>query len=211
MKLTNLVVFIFFSFLGWSQFSLESNFSSVHIGRNQNLTLNYQWNKLSLYSGVKYNFNKLDNFPVSTMIKKTAWATKNSENIGGVIGLKYDLVRLKNISFFSFFECQQSFTHTRHISVIYVGSSVPNPTSEYDLVYQNRVDIIGPWWIFENNIGLGYHVEISKGLYLTSKAGIGIVAFKNTDEKNIVIFSGGNWEFSEILSFGIGYKFNKSK
>lgn len=209
MRNSILVITIIWTLGATGQLQLESNFNSVHIGRNQSITVGYNWSRFSIYGGLKYNINKLDNFPESQMFKKTSWATTTGEHIGFNLGAKFEFLQLKNISFFVHYDLQQSFTHFRHISINYLGSIVPEPTSEYDLVYHKTLAFIGPIWIFENNLGIGYKVHIYKGLFLTNKFGGGIMFFKNTDPLNWIITGGGNWELSEMISFGIGWIFDK--
>ncbi|MBK9593308.1 MAG: hypothetical protein IPO32_18025 [Crocinitomicaceae bacterium] len=203
------LVFLFLtSSFGYAQLKLESNFSSVHIGRNQNLTVGYHFNKFFVYGGLKYNFNKRDNFPIATWFKKTSWATNVGEHFGGVIGMRYQFAKLEHISFFSFLEIQQSYTHVRHISEYILGSVVPEPTSDYDLIYQKQLYFVGPWWFIENNLGLGFSCNIWRGLSLNSKFGIGVLFYKNLD-KQYIVYGPNNWNFSEMLSFGLGWKFDQ--
>jgi hypothetical protein len=42
-------------------------------------------------------------------------------------------------------------------------------------------------------------------VYLSQKFGLGLMIFKNLEE-NTTIIGSGNWVFSEMLSFGIGYR-----
>lgn len=209
MKKYILGLIIILSSLCHSQFAIESNFSSVHIGRNQNLTLGYQFKKFFVYGGIKYNFNKRDNFPVGAWFKKTSWATTVGEHFGGVVGFRYHFTNLEHISLFSYLEIQQSYTHVRHLSEYILGSVVPEPTSDYDLVYQKQLYFVGPWWFIENNLGFGFSCEIWSGLSLNAKFGGGILFFKNLDKQYLVL-GPGNWELSEMLSFGLGWKFNES-
>lgn len=44
---------------------------------------------------------------------------------------------------------------------------------------------------------------------LNGKFGGGILLFKNKDKQNLVSCDAGKWVFTEMLSFGVGYKFGK--
>jgi len=208
MKTYILIIFTYLAIFSQAQLALESNFSSVHIGRNQNLTIGYSFKKISIYGGFKYNFNKLDNFPVGSWFKKTSWATNVGEHFGAVLGLRYQLATLEHISLFTYLEVQQSYTHVRHESEYILGSVVPEPTSDFNLIYQKQLYFVGPWWFVENNIGFGFSCDVWKGLYLNGKFGVGILFFKNMD-KQYLVYGPSNWELSEMLSFGLGWKFAK--
>jgi len=211
MKYT-LIFILFISNLTYSQFNVETNFNSVHIGRNQSLSVNYKINKLQIGLGVKYNFNKLVNFPQNVFYKKTFYAINNNEHWGTELNIKYQFLNKKDVFFIHFFfNSQYSKSHTRFESFYAVGQLVPNPTSEFDYIYVKHVDHIGPFLVLENNIGLSFDLFLNENIYLTHRLGGGIVFFKNLDKNTIIVGDGGNWELSEMLSFGIGYQFKKKK
>jgi len=206
-----LIFILFISNLTYSQFNLETNFNSVSTGRNQSLSLNYYFKKFQVGFGAKYNFNKLTNFPQNVFYKKTFYAINDSEHWGLEFNLKHEIFNLKNVlKSYIFFNSQYTKSHIRFETYYAVSELVPNPTSELDYLYVKHVDFIGPIIALENNIGLAFEIFIFDNVYLSQKFGIGLMLFKNLD-KNTILVGGGNWVFSEMLSFGIGYKFEKKK
>jgi len=190
-----------------SQFQIESNFNSVSTGRNQSLLLNYKKDKLQFGLGVKYNFNKLVNFPQNVFYKKTFYAITPTEHWGAEINFKYKILNLKNVFIAHlFFNSQFTKSHTRFESYYAIGQLVENPSSEFDYIYVRHINEIGPFLAFENNIGLAFEIFLTKNIFFSQKFGLGVLLFKNLD-KNTTIIGSGNWVFSEMLSFGLGYKF----
>ncbi len=197
--------------LSYSQFRIETNFNSVHIGRNQSLLISYKIKKLQIGLGVKYNFNKLVNFPQNNIYKKTFYAITDSEHWGMELNLKYQIFNKKDVFFIHLFlNSQYTKSHIRHEAYLAIGQLVPNPTSELDYVYIKHINYIGPIIALENNFGLAFDFYLSEKIYLTQKFGVGMVFFKNLD-KNTIIAGDGDWELSEMLSFGVGYQFNKKR
>lgn len=197
----------------FGQISLESNFNVVHTGRNQSLLAKYDWGKFSLLAGVKYNFNKEYSFPQgqATFFKKTFWAVNLKERMGIELGTQYVLFQRKNVTLSLFHHSQLTKSHIRHevyLAVFPYITFTPNPQSEYDYAYKLTKAYIGPVWALENNIGLSLSTFLTDNLYVKVKAGGGIMFFKNTDDKHIII-TDGNWEMSEVFSFGLGWKFKE--
>lgn len=206
-------IIIFFiwliSFPVFAQFSVESNFNAVHIGRNQNLLAKYQWKKISANFGVKYNFNKLNTFPQAEMFKNSFWAINFGEHWGIETGFQIKLLCKSNFDLFGFYQLQFSKSHIRHDWFGVIGSLVPEPQSEYDLIYMRRLGFIGPILGFENNLGLGINAYFTNSLYFTTKLGGGIFIHKNLDKNNLIL-GANNWDFSGMISMGLGWKFSNN-
>ena len=209
MKHYLIIISILLSNFSYSQFQIESNFNSVGTGRNQSLLVNYTVNRMQFGVGIKYNFNKLTNFPQNVFYKKTFYATTPLEHWGTEFNLKFRLFNRKNILVSHlFFNSQFTKSHTRFEGYFAIGQLVSNPTSESDYILVKHLDFIGPFLAFENNIGLAFEIFLTENIYLSQKFGLGLLLFKNLDENTTIVGDGGNWVFSEILSFGVGYKFN---
>ncbi|MCG8578190.1 MAG: hypothetical protein MI810_25145 [Flavobacteriales bacterium] len=193
-----------------AQWSIESNFNSVQIGRNQNILFQHSWDRLSINFGAKYNFNKLVSFPrpQHDIFKKAFWAESFDEHIGLETGLHFKILDREKFNLFGFYQCQLSRSHTRIEGYYPIGSLVPEPQSEYDLVYQRHLGFVGPILAMENNIGIGLDIHFTDRFYLTQKAGTGLVLFRNTDPNNIIVSDGGLWEFAQLLSVGAGWYFS---
>jgi len=202
-----LLVLFLSAYQGFAQFSIESNFNSVHIGRNQNLLVKYQWNRLSVNGGIKYNFNKENHFPQAQgdFYKKAFWAINPKEHWGAEIGLHFNFLQRENIAVFGFYQLQVTKSHTRHDFYYMLFPLTPDYQSEYDFAYHRVLDYIGPFWAFENNLGIGIDASLSANLYFTSKLGGGVLFHRNLD-KNTIIVGSGNWELSEMISMGLGWK-----
>lgn len=108
-----------------------------------------------------------------------------------------------------YYNAQFTKSHTRFESYYAIGQLVEEPTSEFDYIYEKHVNHIGPFLVLENNIGLAFEISIWDNLYLSQKFGGGILFYKNLDPNVTIVSDGGNWELSEMLSFGLGYRFNK--
>ncbi len=200
-------IVLFWSQLGITQIALESSFNSVHIGRNQSLMLNYHFNKFQVGLGLKYNFNKLVNFPEKVFYKKTFYAINDKEHFGLEWNFKYRIFNKEHVKIHAFYNGQFSKSHTRFVGYQAVGPPlVENPTSDLDYLLQKHITLFGPFLVVENNIGLAFDIFVTKNLYFAQKFGAGIVLFKNLDQNTNILV--GNWELSEMLSFGIGFKFN---
>ena len=200
------LLFINLCSAGFSQFSTESNFNVVATARNQSILINYNFNKLQLGCGLKYSFNKLVNFPQNVFYKRTFYAITPAEHWGGEFNLKYQFLTLKDIINFSgFYNAQYTKSHIRFEGHFAIGQLTENPTSELDYIYIKHIDHIGPVLALENNLGVAIDISLFNGVYLSQKFGLGLMIFKNLEE-NTTIIGSGNWVFSEMLSFGIGYR-----
>jgi hypothetical protein len=205
-------IFIFLFILSpitHGQFQIESNFNVVATARNQSVVLHYKFNKLQIGMGVKYSFNKGVNFPQNVFYKRTFYAINPREHWGGELAVKYPLFNLKDVVQISaFYNAQFTRSHIKFETYYAVGQLVENPTSEFDYIYVKHQDYIGPVLALENNIGLAFDINLHDRIYFSQKFGLGIMFYDNRD-KNTTVLGAGNWVFSEMLSFGVGYKFKK--
>lgn len=192
MKNIHFILLIFLGLSSNAQLSVESSFNSVHIGRNQNLLVKYQIGRVAVNWGVKYNFNKLSSFPHADIFKKSFWARTNWEHIGFETGLQIKILQLENFDLFGFYQLLLTKSHIR----LDFGS--------------NEVAFSGPWWAMENNLGLGLNVYCTKSLYFTQKLGLGMALYQTFSKPNPLIQNNA-WEFSEMLSFGLGWRFVKNR
>lgn len=210
--LTLLCLVVGYAPIALTQFSLETNFNVVHIGRNQSLAVNYTHKKMTVALGAKYHFNKLVRFPQGELIKKSVHAITPAEHWGAEFSIKYQIFD-RNNTFFAHLLYNGQFTrsHVRHENYFAILDSptVPIPSSEFDYSYSKYLNHLGPFSIIENHIGLAFDVFVTDQLYLSQRFGAGILFFKSSDDQNIIISDAGNWELTEMLSLGIGYKFKK--
>ena len=208
MKYTAVIILLILCISSQGQVSIQSSFSGTYIGRNQSLTIHYALNKFELYGGIKYNINKGLQSTDGSFLNKSAHAVTSGEHLGGVLGLNYSFLQLKNMNFFCFFESRESYMHVQHEfeSAVVVNSQ----NGGEELAFTKRIENIGPFWIIDNNIGVGYKVNVFDNLYLNSRIGTGILLYKSNDSNYSTLFNKLDWNFSYMLSFGVGYTFNKS-
>jgi hypothetical protein len=190
----------------FSQFSIESNFNRNGTANNQTLTVNYSVKNWTIGGGVKYLFNKKDNFPQSVFYKRTFWALNNTQHYGANLFALYKIWDLPRVNFDVFYDFQFTKSATRFETFFAIGQLVEEPQSEYDYIFIKHTDYIGPILGFENNIGLCFSFDITRNFYFSQKAGVGMLFYKELDP-NTTIIGAGNWVFTEMLSFGVGWKF----
>ena len=191
----NKFIFIIAVFLGSSanaQLSIESSFNSTHIGRNQNLLVKYQWGRISANAGAKYSFNNHNAFPNGFIYKKSFWASTGGEHAGFETGLQIKILRKENFDLFGFYQLQLTKSH---IAIEWDHSN-------------EKMTVMGPWWALENNFGLGLNIYFTKSLYLTQKLGLGMAFYRTYSQPNLLVVD-HNWEFCEMLSLGLGWRFVK--
>jgi hypothetical protein len=83
-------------------------------------------------------------------------------------------------------------------------------SSEGEVLYIERIEIFGPYTWVEQNIGIGYKVNLKGNWYLQQKIGFGTSFILGYEKKLLVkYFDWFSWEFGYLVSFGIGYRFNK--
>jgi hypothetical protein len=208
MKYISIILAFFCLNISIAQIGIESNFNSVHTGRNINVLAKYAKNKISFNLGLKYNFNKENTFPQADIYKKSFWATSLGEHFGVETGFQFVFFQKTNVELFGFYQLQITKSDIKHDWFQPIGSLVANPQSETDLIYARSINIFGPVWGIENNFGIGLNTFFSKNLYLSLKLGGGIL-FVDNNSKNTVILGGSNWELSEVISIGLGFKFAK--
>ena len=173
----------------FSQFSVESHFNRNATSNNQTLTLNYQLNKWKFGAGVKYLYKKRDNFPRGVYFKRTFWALNTIEHFGAEAYAMYNIWQLERAAFDVFYDFQ--FTK----SVV-----------RFDSAYELETTYFSPVYGFENNIGINFTFNLTEKLFLSQKAGAGILIY-NLNDPDANGVNGVDWVFSEMLSIGLGYRF----
>lgn len=203
-----LIVFISFNTL--SQSSVEINYNDVYIGRNLSLSWKKCISNFSISSEVTYHLNRFDKVPIGTFIYKSAHAENVGQKFGIQIGLEYMLVKNSHFKLGLFYNNQISFINQVHKMYYVYDTLVSNPKSEFDFSYTKSERTFGPFLTIDNTIGLTLKNSITDNLYLTTKGGVGILFWKNTDE-NVVIIGGKrpnqDYNFTSLFSIGIGYTF----
>ena len=89
---------------------------------------------------------------------------------------------------------------------------VATPQSEFDFLYVKSESSFGPVLTVDNVIGLALKNKLIDNFYLTSKAGLGFLLWRNTDDSLLLI--GGkkhnqSYNFTSFFSVGLGYTFKR--
>ncbi|MCF6352421.1 MAG: hypothetical protein L3J06_05375 [Cyclobacteriaceae bacterium] len=58
----------------------------------------------------------------------------------------------------------------------------------------------------ENYLGFGLNVRLSENVFMTPKAGVGMVNFQNIDPRQVGFKNNSTWDFGYMLSFGVMYR-----
>ena len=192
-----------------AQMSIESHFNNISTDNNQTLNFNYQLKHLEVFGGIKYHFNKLDNFPTSVFYYKTAWTTKFHERFGFNIGLERLIYQNDYFDLSFYYQGFYTKSMLRHKMYYAIGSLVPEPQSEEDIVYVKEDRIFGPFIGFENNIGIEFTFPLFEKLFFNLRIGGGYYKPINLS-KNVFIGGGNTGNLSRQFSFGLKYHFKNA-
>jgi len=207
-----LALFLAFSFL--SQSSIEFNFNEVYIGSNLGVNWKRYYPNLSFSTGLTYHINRIDQIPIGTFIKNSAFAENFGQRFGLQLGFEYYLYKNDFFKIGLFYSNQISLMNQLIKVYSAYDTLVSNPQSEFDFLYTKYERIYGPVFTSDNVIGITLKNNITKNIYLSTRGGLGILFWKNTD--NSLLLIGGNkinqsYNFTSFFSIGIGYTFNKKE
>jgi len=209
MKKIILIIFTLSPYFSMSQIGFESNFNVVATGRNQTLLLKYNLNKkLTFSGGIKYHFNKPNDFPNARIFKKNFYALNSKDRFGFEIGSTFQMWKSEYIKFNIFYMFQFTKSNLRNDWIYAVGSIIPDPQSVEDFVYIRIITDIKNVIAYENNFGINFNINITDNIYLNQKFGVGIIFYPENTNMTVSPKS-FTWELSETISFGLGYTFNK--
>ena len=203
-KIAIIIVFAGFLQNAMAQIRVSPVFNSIGSGRSINLLASGQVkNRHEFGGGLRININKhAHNDDQHNIFKKRMYATKPLHYFG-IEGFYHIhlLQKLQHIDFFSFYDIQLVYSTT--------GNRFES--------FQPIMDHYGPFTWIEQNIGIGFTVDIWKNFFLTQRLGGGVRFILGEDappseEKPywLVKFP-FEWEFGYVLSVGIGYRFNPKK
>ena len=210
-KIAVIIVFAGFMQSSIAQIRVYPVFNSVHSGRSINLLASGQVkNRHELGGGLRVNINKFaHNDDQYNILKKRMYATKPLHYFG-IEGFYHVhlLQKLQHIHFFAFYDIQVCYSTT--------GNRMPeyrvNPiTGECE--HSEPFKHFGPFTWIEQNIGIGFTVDIWKNFFITQRLGGGAHFILGKDKlpnesKNYFLFKEKfTYEFGYVLSVGIGYRF----
>jgi hypothetical protein len=191
-----------------TQVRVNPVFNSVHSGRSINLLASGQIkNRHEFGGGVRINIYKYaHNDDQNNLFKKRLYPSKSLHYFGleGFYQV-HILKNLKHIDLFAFYDIQVSY------------SSSGNRDLEYDDAGERPLRYYGPFTWLEQNIGIGFTVDIWKNIYLVQRLGVGtdfiLGKFRSVGEDTRNNHSSKKFmnEFGYLLSVGIGYRFEQKK
>ena len=203
---------IFLSFSSFSQSAIEFHYSEVYIGRNIDLSWKKTVANFSVSAGLTYHINRIDKIPTGTLIKKSAIAKNFKERFGVQVGFDYSVFTNSHLALGVFYNNQTSFISQLITMYSPYATLVATPQSEFDFLYVKSESSFGPVLTVDNVIGLALKNKLIDNFYLTSKAGLGFLLWRNTDDSLLLI--GGkkhnqSYNFTSFFSVGLGYTFKR--
>lgn len=195
------IVAIFAIQLGYTQVPVLVDFNSTGSGRSINMLASKQFhNRHELGGGICININKQTlNDDQFCVFRKRMYSIQPIEFFGveGFYQIHF-LKNLEHIDLFAFYDIQYRFSHCR--------SWFGDYTEEGKRIYI----LYGPFHWIEQNIGIGFSVDIWKNLFLIQRIGGGInliVGYGKPEYNAMIAKPMTEWEFGYLLSSGIGYRF----
>lgn len=182
--------------LGYAQVPVTVDFNSTNSGRSINVLVSRQFhNRHELGGGICFNINKQSaNDDQFCIFRKHLFAVQPYEFFGveGFYQIHF-LKNLEHIDLFAFYDIQYRFSHTRN-----------SLRTNQDYVFH------GPFHWVEQNVGIGFSVDIWKNLFLIQRIGAGCMMVIGEDingpmygMKNPRVYT----EVNYLLTAGIGYRF----
>ncbi|MDL2312818.1 hypothetical protein LJC68_08080 [Bacteroidales bacterium OttesenSCG-928-B11] len=196
-----------------AQTRVFTNFNSVHSGRSINVLASAQVKgRHEFGGGFRININKYaHNDDQNNIFKKRMFATKPIHYFGveGFYNV-HIFQKLKHIDLFAFYNVQVVYSTTRNRAFI------PAFEHEGETYYTKHECTYGPFTWIEQNIGIGFTVDIWNNIFLSQRLGAGVcfILGKDYPNENKPYFLAKppfSWEFGYLLSVGFGYRFEKKK
>lgn len=200
------LTFIFFEseLLGQTDFGVF--FNSNHSGRNIALSISKTIDNMhTIGGGVRYNINRLalpdDQFKT---YYKRLYATEPIHYFG-LIGFYQRRIfnNLKSFEPFLFYNIQMTYSSTRNRSFLPKYEGMNGET-----LYVEAINNFGPFTWLEQNLGIGFSVNIFSNWYFQQKIGFGTSFIMGYDEViTAKAYEWFHWEFGYLFSFGMIYRF----
>ena len=190
-------------------------FNSVISGRSINLLASKQIkNRHEFGGGLRININKFaHNDDQDNIFKKRMYATKPLHYFGmeGFYQIHF-LQKLPHIDLFAFYDVQVCYSTTGNRLLEFDV----DPITE-ECTHNTYFRHFGPFTWIEQNIGIGFTVDIWKNIFITQRLGGGVnfilgkdAPFSETKDYYL-IKTPFEFEFGYLLSVGIGYRFEPKK
>ena len=194
----------------YAQTDIFAGYNSTHSGRSVTLVVSKTIkNRHEFGGGLRFNINRLQ-LPDDQMniYLKRLYATKPIHYFGlQAFYHVYFLNKLKYIKPFVFYDLQATYSTTRLKYLMSVGYD----TNGHEII-KEFVDYNGPFTWVEQNVGVGFKVNIYNNFFFHEKVGFGIAYIFDFGNKIAGNYrTRFNWEFCPLFNVGIGYRFEKKE
>jgi len=212
-KATSSIVFLLLTICVDAQ-NVMIDYNSTGTGRGITASYSKKNQNHELGWGLGFNINKLAHPDDQNMMYyKRLYATEPIHYLhANFYYHRYVFNSLKNLNPFLFYDLRLKYSTTRNRMLLphSYDSSIVSDKPEEHILYVERIENFGPFTWVEQNIGLGYKIEIGKKVYIQQKIGAGTMFVLGHEDKILKKrFEWFEWEFAAIISVGVGLKLNK--
>ncbi len=192
MKPILFTLFILFATTVFAQVDLLTSFNSTPSGRNISLTISKTNSATHEFgAGLRYNIGMLA-MPddQQNIYYKRLYPSTFAQHFG-VQGFyhRYILKSWEHVNPFLFYDIQAAYSTTRNNNC-----------------YSENTVRFGPFTWVEQNVGVGFKVDLADRFFISQKIGVGGMLIFGSDEQ--LLKTSANWEFGGLINFGVGYRFN---
>src|SRR5690554_1149745 len=216
MKSSFICIFLFLVYQHLPGQGINIAFNSTASGRN--LTGQYETTKgkNEFSFGVGVNLNNLRQIEIHDDIyRKKLFATKPHHHINlNFTYQRYVFVdKVKCLEPFLFYDLQAKHAVAAHLTnYVDYDSTLVAGRLEEGIVYMEFMEYFGPFFWIENNIGIGFKTMLTENLYIKQRFGVGVNFILGYEYKlSPAVYKWFDWEFSSLLHFSVGYRFNMKK
>ncbi|HBG71651.1 MAG: hypothetical protein A2W93_06930 [Bacteroidetes bacterium GWF2_43_63] len=210
MKTNIFLLLVFFSFATLSAQNLSLNYYSTGTGTNLTLAYAKDWEKNELGFGLGYNINRIAHpDDKGHIFYKRLYATKPIHHVNLNLFWHHRIFsEMQHIKPFLFYDLQMTYSTTRNRFFVPYGfdSTIVSDTPEGKILYREMIDFFGPFIWIENNIGVGFQVDITDKWFIQQKFGTGIHLIHGS-ERRLLPFRKTHWEFVGLLDWSVGIRF----
>lgn len=186
----------------YSQYSMGLGFHDLWTtSRNISVSMGYKKINKEYIIGLKYHLND----PIkwhSSIYERNLNSSKTLQSVGFIGEYRRFFKRKKQAIVNPFVFYQLQVTHKTIKSedwVLYLVDS----TWRYEIITE------GPYWFWENHIGIGTNIKLTKNLNLFLNAGGGLTLIGGTLDNDFLGIA--TWQFSRLFSGGITYQFKDER
>lgn len=194
--------------------SVNLGFNSTDSGRNVSLQYENSQGSSEFSYGLCININNFHQIEMrSDLYRKKLYATKGYH----FVGLNFTYHRYISIAEksclipFIFYDSQTKYSTAAFLStIVEYDSTLVQTRPEQGIVGRQVLDYFGPFFWFENNIGIGFRAMLTDRFYIKQRFGLGVNLILGHDDQILYRrFSWLDWEFSTLIHFSVGYRFKK--